>query len=112
MKRAIARVASVLLMMVIAAVASRASAQSSCNPRDVAYQKLKDLHGESRWGQGVNGRGTLVEIWVNRETGSWSVLWSKPDGLVCVVDVGVGWTTRDGADSGAADTDPVDPDRM
>lgn len=118
MKRASARIASILLTTVITATsATGVSAQSSCNPRDVAYQKLDELHGERRWGQGVNGRGTLVELWVNPETGSWSVLWSKPDGPVCIVDVGTGWTSRDQSSSGApgqGEQGPgaVDPDRM
>jgi len=47
-------------------------------------------YGESPVAQGLDERGALIQMWVNPETGSWTVTGTGPSGTSCVLAQGEG----------------------
>jgi hypothetical protein len=63
-------------------------AQANC----AAFEDVKDIlsqkYGERRHIGAMNDRNLLVEIWGNEETGTWTAIIVRPDGIACIVDQG------------------------
>ena len=76
------------LAAALIAVAAPSSAQSVCNTTPVIYSILSGKHGESTAARGMTRGGELLEMWANRDTGSWSLLITRPDGITCLVQAG------------------------
>lgn len=72
--------------------AAPVSAQSSCGGTADAYAMLAERFGETRIWIGQTDNGVLAELWVNSETGTWSLLGSD-GGVTCLVSQGVGYST-------------------
>ncbi|MBC7155746.1 MAG: hypothetical protein H5U19_14305 [Rhodobacteraceae bacterium] len=64
------------------------AAQSVCNTTPVIYGILSGKHGESPAARGMTRGSELLEMWANRDTGSWSLLITRPDGITCLVQAG------------------------
>ncbi|MBL4767847.1 MAG: hypothetical protein JKY94_09055 [Rhodobacteraceae bacterium] len=64
-----------------------ASAQSNCGPTAILTAKLADKFGETPIFNGLTNKG-LVSVWINPETGSWSALFTNPNGSSCLVSSG------------------------
>ncbi len=73
-----------------------------CLPRAAIAEHLATRYGESRHGAGLQGAAAIIEIWTSRDTGTWTLLLTRPTGLSCVLGAGTDW--RDvPADPNAAD---------
>ena len=79
------------LVLALAGLVLPASAAPVCNQREVAVAGLEHRFGEAPIWRGLNGKGNVVELWVNPETGSWTYLLSPPDGRSCFIDQGSFW---------------------
>jgi hypothetical protein len=63
-----------------------------CAPRSEALQTLNNFYGETRIGAGVAaGQRHIVELFVNEETGAWSIVLSGLDGQTCFLVDGEAW---------------------
>lgn len=60
----------------------------SCAPRPAVVERLSESYGESQQAFGIDGGGQVVETFANLETGSWSVIVTRPGGLSCLVASG------------------------
>lgn len=60
-------------------------------PRDAAVAMLAGQHHESQRAIGLSGTDRMMEIWVNGETGTWTLLFAYPDGMSCIVATGQFW---------------------
>ena len=60
---------------------------ASCMERAVA-EKLVGLLDEKPVWRGLTAGGNLEELWSNPETGTWTYLGTKPDGISCIVSSG------------------------
>lgn len=79
---------ALVLAAAVSACAAPAFAQN-CAPRAVAVESLEDRYGEQQQSRGMRGDGrAIVETWANLETGSWTLLVTRPDGVSCVVASG------------------------
>jgi len=67
--------------------------QRTCLPHDSADAKLRQEFGEKVLGRGVSKDGTLLEIFMAQNDGTFTVIKTTPDGTSCVVDFGEGWQT-------------------
>jgi len=65
-----------------------------CAGADVLPGLLSRNYGEAVAGQGVAG-GALVQLWRNRQTGSWTILLVSPDGAACALASGEDWMDED-----------------
>ncbi|MDP5216682.1 hypothetical protein Q5Y75_05585 [Ruegeria sp. 2205SS24-7] len=74
-----------LLATALAALlATQVAAQPrNCAPRDTVVERLQSKYGETRQAMGVAGR-SLMEVWANEESGSWTILLTMPGGISCL----------------------------
>ncbi len=58
--------------------------------RDELLEQLDEKYQEEVLWRGINNTGKMVEIVVSQETGTFTLIISRPDGWACVVTVGDG----------------------
>jgi hypothetical protein len=79
----------------LCAVASAASAQTAgtpmCAPRADIVSQLEKKYGETRRGAGLQNRGAVTEVFASAETGTWTIIVTRPDGTACAVAAGEAW---------------------
>lgn len=86
-----------VLAACLALSAADAAAQSVCGDRTQIVRRLADAYGEVRRGGGVGGPKVIFELFASPETGSWTLLATRPEGRSCVVAVGESWRDLDDA---------------
>ena len=65
-----------------------------CGPRTEIVAKLESKYGETIHAVGLaGGGGGVVELLVSDESGSWTLLFSKPNGMTCLLAAGESWET-------------------
>jgi hypothetical protein len=62
-----------------------------CADRETVENVLRGQYGETVQGYGVDSRGTVMHIWGNTQTGTWTVTASTAAGIMCVVGEGQGY---------------------
>ena len=82
--------ASLLVSAALAAAAAApAQAQSrNCGPHGAVTAHLAERFSESRQMIGLGANNQIVEVYASPESGSWTILVSRPDGLACIVAAG------------------------
>lgn len=87
--------AVILIAIALDALASAAGAQvhALCGDRAAFVQQLEESYGETRVGVGVDRSGPIVEIFANRETGTWTLMITRADGVSCLIAAGDAWHT-------------------
>lgn len=71
-----------------------------CAPRPDVLAQLAERYGESRRSVGLAADGVVVESFAS-ETGSWTIFYTRPDGISCVLASGVNFETVDPPAPGA-----------
>jgi hypothetical protein len=83
-KRIAARIA-----LVVPLIASQVAAQTvplaQCGPRDAMSAMLAERYGEAMIFEGLERRGSILTLWVNRDTGSWTMIATGPDRQSCML---------------------------
>jgi hypothetical protein len=59
-----------------------------CGDRDDVAEILRDRYGERVMGAGIDLSGTLMTIWANTATGSWTITATNTTGITCMVGAG------------------------
>ena len=87
------RIVTSALVFGAVALPPPAYAQSGlvCQNREHLVQTLENRYKESLESVGMQGSKQLLEIWSAQETGSFTVLITKPNGISCVVASGSNW---------------------
>ncbi len=67
--------------------------QAACAPRAELIAELATRYGETRQGAGLQDDTLVMEIYASAESGSWTVVYTRPDGLSCAVASGDAWLT-------------------
>jgi hypothetical protein len=79
-----------LVSFLLMPLAIPASAQTSCGPTEAVHTTLTDQHGlqfqESR--ADPSAPGGVAELWINHQTGAFSVLVYPQPGVACIVQTG------------------------
>lgn len=63
---------------------------AACLPEPVVREQLADQWQEASIGMGVSGP-QRVEVFVNPQTRSWTIVLIRPDGVACAVAAGTDW---------------------
>lgn len=71
-----------------------APALSSCGPRAEIVAQLAQKWGERRVGAGLQNRGMVTEVFASPETGTWTILQTRPDGVACARAAGEAWMSE------------------
>jgi len=88
------RLLSTALVFGAAALAPPAEAQAmQCLPRETLVQTLQSNFGERLTGGGLQSSRQLLEIWSSGETGSFTVFFTQPNGISCIVATGQHWNS-------------------
>ncbi|MDP6567171.1 MAG: hypothetical protein QF578_20245 [Alphaproteobacteria bacterium] len=64
--------------------------QAACGERDKILAKLGTDFGEQPAAMGLASNGNIVEVLAS-DKGSWTILYTMPDGGACVVATGQWW---------------------
>lgn len=87
----LAAVAALAVALSFALPFDNANAQgAACGLRDSIVERLKIGYKESEAGYGLTGSGMMAELFVS-ETGSWTIIVTRPDGISCLVAAGHSW---------------------
>ncbi|MEP1765710.1 MAG: hypothetical protein ABJJ53_03495 [Sulfitobacter sp.] len=72
------------------AFATQASAQPqrNCGPRENVVTRLAEGYGETRQSVGIGANNAMVEVFASDETGSWTIIFTMPTGVSCLVASG------------------------
>lgn len=86
------------ILLACTAIAAPAVAQDQphCAPRaalaaGLAMSPDAGGYGENVIGMGIKNDGSLTELFVNSETGTWSVTVTTPAGMACMIASGSMW---------------------
>ncbi len=64
------------------------SEEPVCNSRNAFIEELGSVYNESAWFIGLINPFTGVELYVNEETGSWTLFKTNIQGGSCIIDNG------------------------
>ena len=66
-------------------------AAAQCGQYKDLSKYLYTEYGEVSISMGLASNGEMMDVIVNKETGTWSVLMRSPSGIACLVANGVDW---------------------
>ena len=75
----------------LAAAPPPLQAQTACGSRDRIVERLAEKYGEQHRGSGLQDPSRLVEVWISQSTGTWTLLFTRADGLACIAASGSNW---------------------
>lgn len=87
------RLAALLTIFGTAAAAQTTMVPCHLMPMDIAGQTLADDYGEARQHGGLVNDSLIAEVWVNDETGTWTLMLIDPDNTACMLASGQFWQT-------------------
>ena len=76
--------------LVALAFAPAHAQQNKCFAYDQLTVQLESKHGESVQSRGLM-QGALLEMWANSESGTWTAVVRRPDGVGCIAAAGNTW---------------------
>lgn len=71
--------------------ATAAQATPQCGQRSQIIGYLAKTYQEAPVGIGVTGKGALVELLTDKNSKTWSILITYPNGVTCLIASGEGW---------------------
>lgn len=79
---------------VLLLAANHAAAQGqSCGPHDNVVDLLASSYGEARESLGIAANNAVIEVFANRETGTWTITITYPGGATCLMASGLSFET-------------------
>lgn len=82
----------ILALMVGALISSPAIAQQSvCGNRDEIISRLESGYLEKKVANGLGKNGMLVEIFVSKDTRTFTIIQTTPAGVSCLMQAGDHW---------------------
>lgn len=85
---------SILASVIFLGLAPGAEAQITdviCDTQARLEARLLGVVGAERAGRGMRGPNALIEIWIDRRSGDWTLVQSYPNGTSCIVAIGKNW---------------------
>ena len=75
----------------LAASASAAQAQQRCYEHSKVLDQFLKTYKEAPIATGLTRDGRMLEVLSSGDTGTWTIVLSKPNGVTCVVMAGEAW---------------------
>lgn len=88
MKRHFIALAAAATMFAAGAAAAQTA---NCAPRTAIVDRLASKYGESRQSIGLGTNNAVVEVFASADTGTWTILFTRPDGISCLMAAGQGF---------------------
>lgn len=70
---------------------AEAETRQACAKRDQVVRKLEEKFGETLRSIGLHQTDGVVEVYSSDETGTWTILMTRPDGVSCLISSGQMW---------------------
>ena len=70
---------------------AEAETRQACAKRDQVVLKLDERFGETLRSIGLHQSDGVVEVYSSEETGTWTILMTRPDGISCLMSSGQMW---------------------
>ena len=70
------------------------AAHANCALRDVVVEKLQNKYAEQLTAGGLHSsqsKTAMVEVWASPETGTFTVMLTRPNGISCIMASGTDW---------------------
>lgn len=83
--------AAVAIGLFAATPIAEAQGRPACAARDHVITRLAERYGETRQSMGLNQDKGLIEVYASDDTGSWTILLTRPDGTTCLLASGELW---------------------
>ncbi len=83
--------AVVALCLAAATPVAEAQTRSACADRTQVVARLAEKYGETLQSMGLQQSDAIMEIYASEETGTWTILVTRPDGQACLVAAGRMW---------------------
>ena len=81
------------LVILLSALSQPANAKSTCTDRPNIVEKLHDNYHETATATGLSKNGGVYEVFTSPE-GIWTILFTRPDGISCMMAVGDNWENQ------------------
>lgn len=79
------------LAIILILFTSPVVAQTVCGDRTASLAALADKYQEERQSIALDAKGNLIEMFADREDGSWTATITYPNGKMCVLSFGYGY---------------------
>ncbi|MEM7021275.1 MAG: hypothetical protein AAF637_01650 [Pseudomonadota bacterium] len=84
-----------LFWLLVEPIASQAQTRpmqlKRCNAHNKLVEILRGSYAEVPSARGLQSNGHLIQVFVSKKSGSWTIVSTRPDGLSCVVATGRHW---------------------
>jgi hypothetical protein len=84
-----------LILAAIAVCLAMPAAAQQCAPRDYIAGFLLDNYGERVTATGLDINGTLMTMWANTATGTWTLTATNAQGVTCLLAEGQAYEAGD-----------------
>lgn len=91
--RYVSRLLTAALLLIFSQSATAKITDVICDDRARLEKRLTQVIGAERQGRGMRGPDALIEIWIERNSGDWTLVQSYPNGTSCIVAIGENWET-------------------
>lgn len=65
-----------------------------CNAHGTMVAMLHDLHRETRVAMAITSNDSLLETFASKGGATWTIVWTQPGGLSCIVAHGTDYNAR------------------
>lgn len=82
----------IVVLLILGALPAEAQARF-CGQRATVIERLADGWGERRQSIGLTANNSVMEMYANTETGTWTATVTHPNGVTCLVASGTNYET-------------------
>jgi hypothetical protein len=76
------------LALTVLAAGPAAAEGRNCNAHAAVVAQLAEKYGETRQSIGIAQGNAVIEVFASRETGTWTITVTTPDGPTCLIAAG------------------------
>jgi hypothetical protein len=70
---------------------AEAEGRKACAQRAKVIERLAEKYGETLQSMGLNQDSGVLEVYASSDTGTWTILVTRPDGMACLLAAGQMW---------------------
>ena len=94
------KITTLSLALALTTLTTGIATAAACGERTRIVAILELSHGEALAGRGIQSDENLYEIWMSKDSGSWTILRTDANGTSCVMAAGTHWLPEDPAPGG------------
>lgn len=76
------------ILLAVQPMFGQSQPSQNCAPHASMVAQLVEKYGETRQSIGLTSGNQLVELFASSETGSWSIIVTRPTGMTCILAAG------------------------